>query len=76
MDSGDELSNTTRVQIRMRAFSVPPSRRDLATATVVEIGIATQNIRGTDRAAEYLKAQGIGLDTAIRVLSRPQQRRK
>ncbi len=54
----------------------PPSRRDLVRATVVEIGIAMQDANGTDSAAEYLKSQGIDLETAVRVLSRPRQRRK
>ena len=52
------------------------SRRDLVRATLVEIGIATQGVRGTDRAAEYLQSQGIPLEIAVRVLSRPLQRRK
>lgn len=59
---------------------VPPesaaSRRDLVRATLVEIGIATQGVRGTDQAAEYLQSQGIPLDVAVRVLSRPLQRRR
>ena len=52
------------------------SRRDLVKATLVEIGIAMQDMKGTDQAAEYLKSQGIALDIAVRVLSRPLQRRK
>ena len=52
------------------------SRRNLVKATLVEIGIAMQDRQGTDQAAEYLKSQGIEFDIAVRVLSRPLQRRK
>ena len=52
------------------------SRRNLVKATLVEIGIAMQDMQGTDQAAEYLKSQGIEFDIAVRVLARPLQRRK
>lgn len=61
----------------MWAFPEPAlSRRNLAKATLVEIGIAMQDREGTDQAAEYLKSQGIEIDIAVRVLSRPLHRRK
>lgn len=53
-----------------------PSRRNQVCANHVEIGIAMQGIHGTDQAAEYLKAQGITIDVAIRVLAHRGQRRK
>lgn len=78
MNTTDDSSESgLAVQGPMQKIPEPlPSRRDLVRATLIEIGIATQEIRGTDRAAEYLKSQGIDLDIAVRVLSRPMQRRR
>lgn len=53
-----------------------PARTDLVSAELVEKGIELQFVRGTDYAAEYLKSNGIGMDVAMRVLSRPSKRRK
>ena len=53
-----------------------PARVDAVSAELVEKGIELQHVRGTDCAAEYLKANGIGMDVAMRVLARPSKRRK
>lgn len=53
-----------------------PARADMVSAELVEKGIELQNVRGTDCAAEFLKTNGIGMEVAMRVLSRPSKRRK
>ena len=52
------------------------SRRDIATAALVEEGIALQNQAGTKYAAVFLDYKGIPVDIALRVLLRPNQRRQ
>jgi len=49
---------------------IPRARADMASAELVEKGIALQEIRGTPYAAIFLKSQWISLDVALRVLSR------
>lgn len=51
------------------------ARPDLVSAELVEKGIALQEIRGTPYAAEFLKSHWISFGVALRVLSRPSQRR-
>jgi hypothetical protein len=71
------MSQPTQQKDKMWTFpETVPARADLVSAELVEKGIKLQHIRGTDCAADYLKANGIGIDVAIRVLSRPSKRRK
>lgn len=51
-------------------------RRDLVTAALVEQSIALQEQAGTSYAAVFLDYKGVPVDIALRVLLRPQQRRK
>ena len=51
-------------------------RRDLVTAALVEQSIALQDQAGTSYAAVFLDYKGVPVDIALRVLLRPQQRRK
>jgi hypothetical protein len=53
-----------------------PSRSDLATAELVDMGISLQHVYGTDYAAGYLRFNRIGMDVAVRVLAHPSERRK
>lgn len=77
MRSAIEYSKPKVTSAEMWKFPEPAlSRRNLVKATLVEIGIAMQDMQGTDQAAEYLKSQGIEIDIAVRVLSRPLHRRK
>lgn len=52
-----------------------PTRRDQASAEIVEKGIALQALCGTKSAAEFLKFKMIAIDVVIRVLSRHSERR-
>lgn len=53
------------------------SRRvDFATAAIINQGISYQDKYGTSSAATYLYSNGVDIDVAIRVLSRPWERRK
>lgn len=52
------------------------SRRDVTTAALVEEGIALQRQAGTRFAAVFLDYKGIPMDVALRVLLRPNERRK
>lgn len=61
----------------LRTVSLPFSRRmDVETAKVVNQGILFQQRLGTDYAAAYLSCRGINVDVALRVLSRPWERRR
>ncbi len=51
-------------------------RPDFRTAKQVEQGIAVQQALDTHAAAMYLRARGIDVDIALRVLTRPDQRRR
>lgn len=51
-------------------------RRDFITAALVEEGIALQRQAGTKFAAVFLDYKGIPVDVALRVLLRPNERRK
>jgi hypothetical protein len=57
------------------AIQPMPTRRDLASAEIVEKGIALQALCGTKSAAEFLKFRMIAIDVVIRVLSRRSERR-
>lgn len=51
------------------------TRTDHASAAIVNEGIALQITEGTYFAAAYMNAHNINIDIAMRVLSRPWQRR-
>ena len=51
------------------------ARRDLASAEIVEKGIALQALCGTKSAAQFLRSKMIAMDVVIRVLSRRSERR-
>ena len=51
-------------------------RRDFVTAALVEQSIALQNQAGTRYAAVFLDYKGVPVDIALRVLLRPQERRR
>ncbi|MBC7416343.1 MAG: hypothetical protein H7327_15555 [Herminiimonas sp.] len=51
-------------------------RRDLVTAALVEQSIALQEQAGTSYAAVFLDYKGVPVDIALRVLLRPNERRK
>ena len=51
-------------------------RRDFVTAALVEQSIALQNQAGTRYAAVFLDYKGVPVEVALRVLLRPQERRK
>jgi hypothetical protein len=53
-----------------------PSRPDRLRATVVETGLSLQSSKGTWYAARFLENLGIDVSVAMRVLTRPMQRRK
>lgn len=51
-------------------------RRDMETAALVEQGIELQIQAGTKYAAVFLDYKGVPVDIALRVLLRPNQRRR
>ena len=51
-------------------------RHDMVSEKAVEIGIRLQDILGTSDAANFLKNNVIDIEVALRVLLRPEQRRK
>lgn len=51
-------------------------RRDFVTAALVEQSIALQSQAGTRYAAVFLDYKGVPVDIALRVLLRPNERRK
>lgn len=51
-------------------------RRDFVTAALIEQGIALQGQAGTRYAAVFLDYKGVPVDIALRVLLRPQERRR
>lgn len=51
-------------------------RHDVASEKAVEIGIRLQDVLGTSDAANFLKNNVIGIEVALRVLLRPELRRK
>ena len=51
------------------------ARRDVESASTVELGITLQQLVSTRRAASYLNENNINLAVAIRVLSQPSKRR-
>jgi hypothetical protein len=74
---GGIMSEPTQQKDEVWTFpEAVPARGDLVTAELVKKGIELQDSHGTDFAAEYLKANGIAMDVAMRVLSRRSQRRK
>lgn len=66
----------------LQAVSSPPDtttgfmRRDFVTAALVEQSIALQTQAGTRYAAVFLDYKGVPVDIALRVLLRPNERRK
>lgn len=58
-------------------FSGPAAmRHDKVSERAVEIGIRLQDILGTSDAANFLKNNVIDIEVALRVLLRPEARRK
>lgn len=51
-------------------------RQDAKTSTIVNQALMFQERIGTDYAAAYLSCKGVNVEVAIRVLSRPRERRK
>ena len=69
------LQNQSHAEVR--AVPQPHSRRtDLETAKIVNPGILFQERIGTDYAAYYMNCRGVSVDVALRVLSRPWERRR
>jgi hypothetical protein len=50
-------------------------RPDFRTAKQIEQGIAIQQVLDTHAAALFLRARGVDLAVALRVLTRPRRRR-
>lgn len=70
------LGQQTQTQ-EFRNVAAPHSRRqDAHTAAIVNQAILYQERIGTDYAAAYLSCRGVSMDVAMRVLSRPWQRRQ
>ncbi len=57
------------------SFGNWPWRVDFGAAFVVEHGIKVQTVEGTFRAAQFLYSNQIPFEVALRVLTRPSQRR-
>lgn len=71
------MVNQLKQQNDMTPVSTAFSRRqDAKTATIVNQALLFQERIGTDYAAAYLSCKGVNVDVAIRVLSRPKERRK
>ena len=71
------MPHQTEQSVERRAMPVPFARRqDVETAKVVNQAILLQERIGTDYAAAYLSCKGVSMDIAIRVLSRPWERRR
>jgi hypothetical protein len=51
-------------------------RRDFLSAHIVEVGLLLQEQFGVEHAAAFLKDNFIHLDVAMRVLLRPNERRR
>ncbi|HEY0062357.1 MAG TPA: hypothetical protein VGC21_09570 [Telluria sp.] len=51
-------------------------RPDFRTAKQVEQAIEVQQVLDTHAAALYLRKRGVDLEVALRVLTRPQRRRR
>jgi hypothetical protein len=52
------------------------ARPDRESVQVVNHGIDTQTMLGSQAAARYMRARGVAFEVALRVLTRPAQRRK
>ena len=73
----DDMASQLRQQVDMTPVSAAFSRRqDAKTATIVNQALMFQERIGTDYAAAYLSCKGVNVEVAIRVLSRPRERRK
>jgi hypothetical protein len=51
-------------------------RTDIRSTKIVDLGISLQERFGAEYAAAFLKQNGISIEVAIRVLSRPAERRR
>jgi len=61
----------------LRVVPVPHSRREnLEMARIVNQGIVFQERVGTDFAAAFMSCRDVSVDIALRVLSRPWERRR
>lgn len=73
----DDMATQLKQQTEMAPVSAQFSRRqDAKTASIVNQALLFQERIGTDYAAAYLSCKGVNVDVAIRVLSRPRERRK
>ncbi|MDO8654797.1 MAG: hypothetical protein Q7R66_21725 [Undibacterium sp.] len=54
---------------------IAPSRPDLATAEIVEAGIAYLATHGDSYAAAYLDENNVSFNVMVRVLTEPEHRR-
>lgn len=52
-----------------------PSRKDLATAALIEAAIDAQLLRGRVRVAKELEREGVSFSVTVRVLAEPTRRR-
>jgi hypothetical protein len=76
-DTGGQMVLLQTPSVEIRSVAEPFSRRaDAATASIVNQAILFQERIGTDYAAAYLNCKGVNVDIAIRVLSRPKERRR
>jgi hypothetical protein len=73
----NDMASQHNQQTELSANTVPLSRRqDAQTASIVNQAILFQERIGTDYAAAFLSCKGINVEVAIRVLSRPKERRR
>jgi hypothetical protein len=74
---GQEKEMVTPLQEQTdMAPAVNSRRKDAKTASIVNQALLFQERIGTDYAAAYLNCKGVNVEVAIRVLSRPRERRK
>ena len=77
MQKADPVSDSAQTIDRGAHYgSHRPMRHDMVSEKAVEIGIRLQDILGTSDAANFLKNNVIDIEVALRVLLRPEQRRK
>jgi len=76
-DREEIMSTQNQSHAEVWAVPQPFSRRtDMETAKIVNQGILFQERIGIDYAAAYLSCRGVSVDVALRVLSRPWERRR
>jgi hypothetical protein len=73
----DDMAGQQNQLTELGVNTAPHSRRqDAQTASIVNQAILFQERIGTDYAAAFLSCKGINVEVAIRVLSRPKERRR